>query len=356
MRYLSLCSGIEAASVAWETLGWKPAAFAEIDPFASAVLSHHYPGVQNLGDITQFEDWPDLGTIDLVCAGTPCQSFSIAGFRQGLADPRGNLALVFLAILHKYRPKRFVWENVPGVLSTNGGRDFGALLSGMASLGYGWAYRVLDAQYTRVAGFDGGVPQRRNRVYVVGYLGDWRYSAATLFEPEGLRGHLAPIRSAWAADASCFEVSTSGSFETGVSPTLDTRCANGPRTSQNALAIVDKANAPIAFAENSRGELRIYNGDGAIAPPVMTRSGKPGQGRPCIVQGRQVRKLTPLECERLQGFPDNYTLVPYRGKPAHECPDTPRYHALGNAWAVNVPRWIGARIELTESVLASLTP
>lgn len=282
MRYLSLCSGIEAASVAWAPLGWTPAAFAEIDPFASAVLSYHYPDVQNLGDITQFRDWPDLGTIDLVCAGTPCQSFSIAGFRKGLADPRGNLALVFLAILDRYKPKRFVWENVPGVLSTNGGRDFGALLSGMAALGYGWAYRILDAQYTRVSGFDGAVPQRRNRLFVVGYLGDWRYCAASLFESQGLRGRVAPRRSTRPADARCFEVSTSGSFETGVSPTLDTRGGNGPRTSQNALAIVDRDHAPYAFAENARGEMRLYNGDGQISPPMTGGGGKPGQSYPFI--------------------------------------------------------------------------
>lgn len=355
MRYLSLCSGIEAASIAWAPLGWTPAAFAEIDPFASAVLSYRFPEVQNLGDITQFKDWPDLGTIDLICAGTPCQSFSIAGFRKGLTDPRGNLALCFLAILDRYKPKRFVWENVPGVLSTNAGRDFGALLSGMAALGYGWAYRILDAQYTRVSGFNGAVPQRRNRLFLVGYLGDWRYSAATLFEPQSLRGYSAPIRSAPTANAHCFEVSTSGSFETGVAPTLDTRCANGPRTSQNALAIVDEDHAPIAFAENSRGEARLYNGDGQISPPVLAGGGKPGQGHPCIIQNRKVRKLTPLECERLQGFPDNHTLVPYRGRPAEDCPDTPRYKALGNAWAVNVPAWIGARIELTERVLHELT-
>ena len=186
MRYLSVCSGIEAATVAWHDLGWQPAAFSEIEPFPSAVLKHHYPNVPNVGDMTKYKEW-DIGTIDLLVGGTPCQSFSVAGLRKGLEDPRGNLALVYCGILDRFKPKWFVWENVPGVLSSNGGRDFGSFLGAVAELGYGFAYRVLDAQYF-------GVAQRRRRVFVVGCLGDWRSAAAVLFERESLSGNPAPSR------------------------------------------------------------------------------------------------------------------------------------------------------------------
>ena len=195
MKYLSVCSGIEAASVAWHPLGWTPVAFAEIEKFPSAVLARHYPHVPNFGDMTRFKDWPDAD-VDVLVGGTPCQSFSVAGLRKGLADPRGNLCLTFLAIADKYRPQWLLWENVPGVLSSDGGRDFGAFLGGLGQLGYGWSYRVLDAQYVRVDGFGRAVPQRRRRVFVVGHLGDWRRAAAVLFERESLQGNTAPRRQA----------------------------------------------------------------------------------------------------------------------------------------------------------------
>jgi site-specific DNA-cytosine methylase len=188
MRFGSVCSGIEAASVAWEPLGWKAEFFSEIEPFPSAVLAHHYPTVPNYGDMNAFASWPDA-RLDVLVGGTPCQSFSVAGLRGGMADPRGNLALVYLALADRYRPRWIVWENVPGVLSSSGGRDFGAFLGGLGELGYGWAYRVLDAQHF-------GVPQRRRRVFVVGYLGDWRRAAAVLFEPASLRRDSAPSREA----------------------------------------------------------------------------------------------------------------------------------------------------------------
>lgn len=188
MKFLSVCSGIEAASVAWSPLGWKAVAFSEIEPFPCAVLAHHYPDTPNWGDMTKYKEWPDV-SIDLLCGGTPCQSFSVAGLRKGLDDPRGNLMLTFGAIAAKYRPKWLVWENVPGVLSSNGGRDFGSFLGLLGVLGYGFAYRVLDAQYF-------GVAQRRRRVFVVGCLGDWRSAAAVLFERHSLSGHPAPRRQA----------------------------------------------------------------------------------------------------------------------------------------------------------------
>ena len=186
MKFLSVCSGIEAASVAWNPLGWESVGFSEIEPFPCQVLKHHYPHVPNLGDMTKFKEW-NLEPIDLFCGGTPCQSFSVAGLRKGLDDPRGNLMLTYLAIADKFRPRWLVWENVPGVLSSNGGRDFGSFLGGLGQLGYGFAYRVLDAQYF-------GVAQRRRRVFVVGYLGDWRPAAAVLFERNSLCGNPAPSR------------------------------------------------------------------------------------------------------------------------------------------------------------------
>jgi DNA (cytosine-5)-methyltransferase 1 len=186
MKYLSVCSGIEAATVAWHPLGWQPVAFGEIEKFPCQVLAHHYPDTPNWGDMTKFKEWPDAD-VNVFVGGTPCQSFSVAGLRKGLDDPRGNLMLTYLAIAARYRPRWLVWENVPGVLSSNGGLDFASLLRGMGELGYGFAYRILDAQYF-------GVAQRRRRVFVVGYLGNWRPAAAVLFERHSLSGHPAPSR------------------------------------------------------------------------------------------------------------------------------------------------------------------
>ncbi len=186
MRYGSVCSGIEAATVAWAPLGWKASFFSEIEAFPRAVLAHHYPNVPLHGDFTTIKG-SEYEPIDLLVGGTPCQSFSVAGLRGGLDDDRGNLALEFLRLADRTRPRWLVWENVPGVLSSNGGRDFGSILGGMVELGYGIAYRVLDAQYF-------GVAQRRRRVFVVGYLGDWRRAAAVLFERHSLQGHSPPRR------------------------------------------------------------------------------------------------------------------------------------------------------------------
>jgi DNA (cytosine-5)-methyltransferase 1 len=206
MKFLSLCSGIESASVALGPLGWEAVAFAEIEPFPCAVLAHHYPHVPNLGDITKHHDWPPLRFRALV-GGPPCQGFSLAGLRKGLADPRSRLSLVYVEIAAKYRPAWLVWENVPGVLSSAGGQDFADLLAaftgrkvrvpagGWQNSGvlegipeaYGVAWRVLDAQHC-------GVPQRRRRVFIVGYLGDWRLAAAVLLERAGLSGNPPPRR------------------------------------------------------------------------------------------------------------------------------------------------------------------
>jgi DNA (cytosine-5)-methyltransferase 1 len=325
MRFLSVCSGIEAASVAWNPLGWKAAAFSEIEPFPCSLLAHHYPDVPNLGDMTKFQEWPDLA-IDLLCGGTPCQSFSVAGLRKGLADPRGNLMLTFGAIAARYRPKWLVWENVPGVLSSNGGRDFGAFLGMLGQLGYGFAYRVLDAQYF-------GVPQRRRRVFVVGCAGDWRSAAAVLFERHSLSGHSAPRRET--------REDTAGSTGDGIARCITT--GEAKRQDWETCNIV-------AWSMNlmSPGrQVRRDHGVGALTQDAH----RPTQGNEAVViqKSMQVRRLTPRECERLQGFSDEYTLVPHRSKPAA---DGPRYKALGNSWAVPCARWIGQRIE----ALSPLTP
>ena len=192
IRYLSVCSGMEAASVAWHPLGWKPVGFSEIEPFPCAILKHRFPDVPNYGDLTKYADWPlAVGDVDLICGGTPCQAFSVAGLRQGLADPRGNLALVFLGLVDRLRPKYVLWENVPGVLSSNRGEDFAAFVGALAELGYGFAWRCVDAQFF-------GVPQRRKRVYLLAIqgAGNWRTAAEILFEPEGLRGDFEASRKA----------------------------------------------------------------------------------------------------------------------------------------------------------------
>ena len=383
MKYGSVCSGIEAASMAWGSLGWSPAFFAEVDKFPCAVLSHHHGsnmpdepyvginGVPNYGDLSKFKDWPDHADLDVLVGGTPCQSFSVAGLRKGLDDPRGNLALVYLALVDRYRPRWVVWENVPGVLSSDDGRDFGSFLGALAKLGYGFSYRVLDAQYIRVDGYAYAVPQRRRRVFVVGYLGDWRRAAAVLFEPESLRRDTPPRREAGQGIATSFEIGPGGGSQADVAPTLDTRAKDGPIRNQLAPCALVPA---VSRSLNAHGVGGGKPGQGYSAIAIQERAtsenleaGPGGKGyqediaytlearnRPQSVAlnyPMTVRRLTPRECERLQGFPDDYTKIPYRGREADNCPDGPRYKALGNSMAVNVMRWIGQRIDLAEQVL-----
>lgn len=388
MRFLSVCSGIEAASVAWKPLGWEAAAFAEIEAFPSAVLAHHYPGIPNMGDMTRFKEWDlEPGSVDLLVGGTPCQSFSIAGLRGGLDDDRGNLALVFARMVDHFRPRWVVWENVPGVLSSHGGRDFGAILGAFHELGYSCAWRILDAQYF-------GVPQRRRRVFLVASARDWRGPAAVLFERQSVRGNTQASREKgkgypgtaadgpenecagcgvmWEPDGALEACPVCGSmlrvYIPNLSPCLETTMNDYSRAdgftaiippvtvhgTQDPIALVDRAfplgrnsgqeNA-VLFAENSRGEVRLEDGDGSVSGALSSGGGKPGQGFPAIAGSLGVRRLTPTECERLQGFPDGYTQVPYRGK---EAADSPRYKALGNSMAVPVMRWIGERLAKVE--------
>ncbi len=286
--YGSVCSGIEAASVAWESLGWKPSFFSEIEAFPRAVLQHHYPKVSLHGDFTTINQ-EQYEPIDLLVGGTPCQSFSVAGLRKGLDDDRGNLSLEFIRLAKRLSPKWVVWENVPNVLYIDEGRAFAAFLGGLAQCGYGFAYRVLDAQYF-------GVSQRRSRIFVVGFLGDWRRAAAVLFERESLCGDTTPSK-AETKDTAIFSPGGFGEYSEGI------------------------------------GTLRASGG----SPPLT-------------IQNSKLRKLTPREHERLQGFPDDYTLILYRSKPAA---DAPRYKAIGNSMAVPVMRWIGERINLIDQISAN---
>jgi DNA (cytosine-5)-methyltransferase 1 len=379
MRYGSVCSGIEAASVAWHPLGWEPAWFSEIEPFPCAVLNERFPNVPNYGDFTQMIDQNHEvhrgPAIDVLVGGTPCQDFSVAGLRDGIDGARGSLTLDFLRLAQSLRPRWILWENVPGVLSSDGGRALGAFVGGLAELGYGFAWRVLDAQYVRVDGYPGAVPQRRRRVFVVGHSsGDARRAGQVLLEPEGVRGNPAPRREARKGAAA----NAAGGFE--VCGTLSDGAHNG--VGLNGQEAYTGRILPVAF-DARQSDVLIY-GDktgpldtdgssigvcvtgGAVAHvdvmPTMV-SGEStdashnqlsGQLReqyivPHVVSSRlAVRRLTPVECERLQGFPDNWTAIPWRGKPASECPDGPRYKALGNSMACNVMRWIGRRIELVE--------
>jgi DNA (cytosine-5)-methyltransferase 1 len=470
MIYGSVCSGIEAASQAWHPLGWTPAFFSEIEAFPSAVLAHHYGsnmpgeplatnGIPNYGDFTKIG--AEAGPIDLLVGGTPCQSFSVAGKRLGLDDPRGNLALEYLSLARRLRARWVVWENVPGVLSSHSGdeqteedegddgfesADFATFLSFVQECGYGFAYRVLDAQYIRVDGYARAVPQRRRRVFLVGYLGDWRRAAAVLFEPESMRGDSPPRREAGQRTAPTISSRPTGGGGLGADFDLDGGLIARAFGGNNQSGPIDVATAVNAHggpmgrmdfesetfvahalradgfdaSEDGAGretpivpvfvphpllvsDTLVSNGDAhsgfrdekGLVPLTLAVRGRNGQpdiewrqdgtanailtpngGRAgvgvgavahaiqagalrenpdagpdgvgvqadvaytvearaevqAVQQAWAVRRLMPIECERLQGFPDGFTDVPYRGRQAA---DGPRYKALGNSMAVN---------------------
>ncbi len=374
LRTGSFCSGIAAPEFAWTTLGWRSRWFSEIEPFASSVLSHRFADIPNLGDMEKING-KELEPVDVVCAGTPCQSFSVAGLRKGMADPRGNLALILLRLVDSIRPKWLVWENVPGVLSSSEGRDFGAFLGALGQLGYGWAYRVLDAQYL-------GVPQRRRRVFVVGHLGDWRRAAAVLFERHSLSWDSPPSRETRARIARSLKGGTRGGGG---------QCSSDEQETLEDGTVRGTPIIPIDMRQASRGATMTNNRRAGAASGGAPGTGIGQAGDPCpsladshtpaiAIQERAVsenpangpqgkgwqenlaftlearhhsqavqavRRLTPRECERLQGFPDDWTLIQYRGKPAS---DGPRYRAIGNSMAVPVLLWIGKRIEAVEAI------
>ena len=464
LRFGSVCSGIEAASVAWEPLGWKAAWLSEIEPFPSAVLAHHYPDVPNLGDMTTITERIKSGEIeapDIFCGGTPCQAFSVAGKRQSLDDDRGNLSLIFCEIANAIddvrrntnsNPTIIFWENVPGVLNTKD-NAFGCFLSELAGepeelqpTGAKWsnagmvrgpkrtvAWRVLDAQYF-------GLAQRRKRVFVVASARDGFDPAEILFEFEGVRRDTQPSREAgkgFTHDTSpCLTASGRGVERVGDTRGQDPVVAvtkrgfrmvafgeyaddntastmkardykdatdlvaygmpgNGigrkPENGGNSTQFMHEV-APAQTATDKHGVIAFNSRQDPVSGDVpgaldtgspqaqsvvlplnsMTMQGRPsddlkprmgsGIGEPGDPQNTlsaahhhavavltppqyQVRRLTPVECERLQGFPDNYTAIPWRNKPADQCPDGPRYKSLGNSWAVPVVRWIGERID-----------
>ena len=471
MRYGSLCSGIEAATVAWEALGWEPVWFAEIEAFPSEVLQYHYPSVPNLGDITA-DDFIDRakeqGDIDVLVGGSPCQSFSVAGLRQSLADDRGNLSLRFVEIMYALRPTVTLWENVPGVLSTKD-NAFGCFLAAMVGADgplvppekrgkRRWtnagvvsgpegraAWRILDAQYFRV-------PQRRRRVFVVRCAGNGPDPVEILFESTRLLRHTPPRREAREDTASSIAASAGhhgrsssrgdGSDNLIVGTVTARKGRNGgisnddvdahhlvvsnsgsetwtvggarlgahPGRINDSLVCVNARETPVSsgsdtlplgaqdrghavvFTQNTRDEVRYIAGDGQLAgvlsaeagmkqqnyvafeprcarngrgmpsdvvPPLKAQSGLTGKGdaAPCVATSLQVRRLTPTECLRLQGFPDHWTKIPWRDKPAEDCPDGPQYRAVGNSMAVPVIRWIGHRIQAAmEAYLETPTP
>lgn len=413
MKYGSVCSGIEAASKAWEPLGWKPAWFSEIEPFPSAILAHHWPEITNLGDMTQIADAVRTGNVeapDVLVGGTPCQAFSIAGLREGLSDDRGQLTLSYVELANAIDAKRrergepeaiIVWENVPGVLSSKD-NAFGCFLAGLAGesselqpAGGKWthagcvsgperviAWRVLDAQFF-------GVAQRRRRVFVVASARKGFDPAAVLFELDSVRRDSAPRRETQKAVAALTArgVGTCGADDNqaqaghliafgggntaghidvatactahGIRLDFDTETfavhgTQDPDTNRELAHTLGRNNGqentivtePFTLAIRGRSEgstIEVRN-DGTANALLTPNGGRAGMGVGAIGWGMQVRRLTPIECERLQGFPDNHTLIGWRGKDATECPDGPRYKAIGNSMAVPVMRWIGERI------------
>ena len=455
MNYISLFSGIEAASVAWNQLGWTPLAFSEIDPFCCELLERRFPDVPNLGDISGV-DWTEYeGSVDVIIGGSPCQAFSMAGRRLGLMDERGQLMLEFVRCVREVKPRWVIWENVPGVLSQDGGRAFGTLLGELEDCGYALSWRVLDAQFF-------GVPQRRRRVFIIGHPMPG-CAAGVLFEPNCMRGDNPSSREKRAQLTADTERRPRGSYtlklrhtgspclgggsgpliqddlsatlatnqdqvlfqSTDVLP-IDTTQVTDPRNGSNpqwgdpchtmsaqghtpAVCIGFSAGqsaqagsiaaqegiAPtlraaesgtnqvpsVAYAiagniigrepENGGHHLGIED-DGAAAGEEITptlraaHSGEPvicmaddnahaaidedcagtikaGGGSPIVASGYIVRRLMPVECERLQGFPDGWTDL-------GGTTDSARYKALGNSMAIPVILWLGQQIETIENL------
>ena len=297
MRFASLFCGIGGFDLGFERAGMSSVLQVELDAKASAVLAHHWPNVARQGDVTRVRSLPP---VDLVCGGFPCQDLSVAGNRAGLAGKRSGLFYEAARLIEGARPEWVVLENVLGLLSSNHGRDMGAVLGTLDDLGYGFAYRVLNAQFF-------GVPHRRRRVFIVGCLGDWDGPREVLFEPESVCGH-SPARR-----------------ESGQ------EFAGSPGGGSESRGTDRMTFIPMAVSENQRAEVLLT----PYARSLTVGGGKPGQGFPAALTWSGVRRLTPLECERLQGFPDDWTA----GQS-----DTARYRQIGNAVAVPVSEWIGRRI------------
>lgn len=389
ISYISLFSGIEAASVAWLPLGWKPIAFTEIDPWCCALLDKYYPDVLNLGDITKV-NWSEIERPDVVIGGSPCQSFSTAGNREGL-NGESRLMFEYIRAVQGIRPSVCIWENVPGALSSERGKAFKLLLRSLDEIGYGLAWRVLDAQFF-------GVPQRRERVFLVGCLNDPERAGEILFDAESLswnfkkskekRESLTSNSRAIADKGSangqkdvgsfCWHVGPTGSisYQTNLSNTIlvtqplavcfaiDGDISRGARLNKNGFSINEQLSPtlttydiPAASYELHATKDFITSSGEDITGPLCARDFK-GVGNQFVNEGKViisksdgyvVRKLTPIEYERLQGFPDNYTNIEreVKGK-IKPIPDGQRYKMLGNSMAVPVIRWLGKRIQETQ--------
>ena len=515
MKYGSICSGVEAATLAWSSLGWKAVFFAEVEPFPSAVLCHRFKAtrplrpldpamadnekerktrelwrrqiaalpedgtIPNFGDFTLIKKEDANEDIDLLVGGTPCQDLSIAGKRLGFEGRRSVLALDFVRLCFELGVRWVVWENVPAALSSRRGEDFGrfvSLLCGWnvpvpesgwrkcgivtpAPGGFGVAWRVLDSQFTRVEQFPRAIPQRRKRLFLIGYSGQWKYPAKVLFDGEMCGGDTPPRRtkrqnaSAGSEGGSASTDWWDGSQKAGtltrtsdqqfmpdkgrlqcvieqtgtdflcyenhapdsriksveVSQSIVARMGTGgnnlpllqeverglemrPIASKDECFHVsfcdangrrkDRPNGGLYVTEAKAGKTVTAGSPGAetvVVEPIALdgdkmkpgeRSGGSGMGiseegvmytqTAGDVHGvaytpsgkPTVRKLLPLECERLMGFPDNHTRIPWNGKSEEECPDAPRYKSCGNSMAVNCMMWLGERIQKVEKEIS----
>lgn len=389
LKYGSICSGIEAASLAWHAsdIGWQPVFFSEVAKFPRSVLSHRFPGVPLHGDFTTIKKG-DYDDIDLLVGGTPCQSFSNAGLRRGLDDERGNLALEYCRLVDRLRPQWLVWENVAGVLSSNKGRDFAALIGALDELRYHLAWRVLDARYW-------GVPQRRRRVFLVGHTANGAGPAAVLFERESMCRDTPPRRGPKKEIAGTLTSRAgNGSRQAGANGNLvavpRSEAFGGNRTS-GALDV----STTLTSSPSSSGRLDFASETFIVEPAIAfdckaggrtgfsigdlagtLRGDGHGGGHSAVCNEDVVRRFTPTECQRLQGMPDGWTDIPIRHydrrtvtkrRPAdrwREDPaggwwlmaeDGPRYKAIGNSMAVPVMRWIGKRIATWERIQADFS-
>lgn len=392
IRYGSVCSGVEAATLAWEKLGWKPVFFSEVEPFPCAVLQQRLGAtrplrplepaeatdekerkvrenwkrqlsklpdvgtIPNLGDFTKIKETDYEGDIDLLVGGTPCQDVSFAGKREGFDGKRSCLAVDFVRLAYELKTKWFVWENVPGVFSSNGRRDFSRFLSlftgceikppgrrfGNAGFvcnarrdRFGVAWRVLDARFVRTTGFPHGIPQRRRRVFVVGYFGDWKRAVSVLFDPESMSGDSFKV-------SKKTEKTTEGTRRSNQEIFVET--GKGFYTRKTSFGTLEQ------HEEQHRRNIVVIHGS---QDPILNTNHANAVNRNkglenCIFDGITIRRIMPIECERLMGFPDNYTRIAWKGNPEEKCPDSPRYKACGNSMCVNCMEWIGRRIEQVE--------
>ena len=357
----SFFSGIGGFDLALQRSGWGVAYQSEIEPYCTRLLAQRFPGVPNLGDITAI-DPAALPDVDLICGGFPCQGMSVAGLRAGLEDARSALFFELARIIAAKRPQWLLIENVPGLLSSQQGRDFRTVLDTLAQLGYGLAWRVLDSRYF-------GVPQRRRRVYLVGCLGDAARAAEVLFEPQGRGGHPAPGLQAWQEVARTLTGGAAGTRSHGkpsgsneinlvVAATLNSGGNSGGfRTEPGEHLVVSQPpclRSSVVAATLTAPSSPRYDGEREtfivssldVRAHTLTAEGfdasedGTGRGTPLTVSPVGVRRLTPVECERLQGFPDGWTAPDGVTSP----PDSPRYRALGNAVTVNVVQWILRRL------------